>query len=85
MTYVYSGIRSIGAKSHMYSCSVILSVIVHKLISKSVLNLEFALSLGEKNSMAYEKFKKKKKKKKKKKIRIFYQFFKKNEKVVLRL
>ena len=65
MTYMYSGIRSIGAKSHMYSFSVILSVIVHKLISKSGLNLEFALSLGEKNSMADEKLKKKKKKKKK--------------------
>ena len=49
----------------MYSFSVILSVIVHKLISKSGLNLEFALSLGEKNSMADEKLRKKKKKKKK--------------------
>ena len=49
--------------------SVILSVIMYKMISKSVLNLEFVLSLGEKNSMTYEKLIKKYWRKRKKYIK----------------
>ena len=78
MTYSYSGMCYIEANLRISSFSVILSVIVHKLISKSGLNLEFVLSLGEKNSMAYVRLKRKKKKKNP----IWYEGVEKNEKGV---
>ena len=58
MTCVYSGFCYVEANSYTFSFFVIFSVIVHKMISKSVLNLEFALNLGKKNSMTCEKFRK---------------------------